>query len=61
MTVPADMMANIPAVRQNPIQSVGGIYVGQWNVNSPGSFTASGLNTGILTGAGFSGRTVAFQ
>ena len=32
-TIPADVLANLPATRIRPMQSRGVIYVGQWNID----------------------------
>jgi hypothetical protein len=60
-TVPAAVLANIPASGARLKSSLAAIYLGQWNINSPTPFSASGLDKGILSVAGFSGREVIFQ
>ncbi|HTB13116.1 MAG TPA: hypothetical protein VK752_16150 [Bryobacteraceae bacterium] len=60
-TVPADVLANIPAARARLTQSRGTIYVGQWPIASPPSFSATGLNSGFFVPLELTGRTVAFQ
>jgi len=60
-TVPADVLANMPPVRNRLIQSRGVVYVGQWPIANPAGFTASGVNTGLVLPVEVSGRTVEFQ
>ncbi len=61
LTVPADVLANFPGVRNRLIESRGVIYVGQWPIASPPTFSASGLDSGVLLSAEASGRTVTFK
>jgi uncharacterized protein (TIGR03437 family) len=61
LTVPADVLANFPSVRNRLIESRGVIYVGQWPIASPTTFSASGLDSGIVLPIEANGRTVTFK
>jgi uncharacterized protein (TIGR03437 family) len=61
LTVPADVLANVPAAHARLVQSRGAVYVGQWPMASPGQFSAPGLDAGLLLGTEVAGKTVAFQ
>ena len=61
LTVPADVLANVPAAHARLVQSRGVIYVGQWPVAAPLTFTATGLDAGVVVPVEISGRTVKFQ
>ena len=61
LTVPGDVLANMPAVRTRLIQSRGVIYVGQWPLGSPATFSASGVGSGFILPVEIQGRTVMFQ
>ena len=60
-TVPANVLANLPITPARLSQSLSAVYLGQWNVNAPGSFSGTGLDTGQLTVASVSGRPVVIQ
>ena len=60
-TVPADVLANVPVARARLTQSRGAIYLGQWPVASPPSFSVTGVNSGFFIPLELTGRTVAFQ
>jgi hypothetical protein len=61
LTVPPDVLANVPAGHARLIQSKGVVYIGQWPITSPVPFNASGIDSGLLLGATISGKTVLFQ
>jgi uncharacterized protein (TIGR03437 family) len=61
LTVPPDVLANVPAAHARLIQSKGVVYIGQWPIASPVQFNASGLDSGLLLGTEVSGKTVMFQ
>ncbi|HYL79077.1 MAG TPA: hypothetical protein VEU96_33105 [Bryobacteraceae bacterium] len=61
LTVPPDVLANVPPTHTRLIQSRSAVYVGQWPIANPVSFNASGLDFGWLLGVGVSGKTVMFQ
>jgi uncharacterized protein (TIGR03437 family) len=60
-TVPADILANIPATRARPIQSKGFIYVGQWNIANPTKVPSAGLDYSSLVPTYVGGTTVTYQ
>ena len=60
-TVPPDVLANVPATRFRAIQSRGAVYVGQWNLASPPSVSAAGLDFGSFLPIFVTGKTVRFQ
>lgn len=60
-TVPADILANLPAARPRAIQSKGALYVGQWNIASPASLSGSGLDFSSIIPASISGKTVTWK
>ncbi len=60
LTVPADVLANILPARTLLLQSRGALYVGQWPLASPPTFSASGI-TGFMLPVEVQGRTVMFQ
>ena len=60
-TVPAPVLANIPATHTNLLQSKGVVYVGALPTASPASFSASGLDVGAVLSGTFIGKTVIFQ
>ena len=59
--MPADVLANVPGAHARLVQSRGVIYVGQWPVAAPLTFTATGLDAGVVVPVEISGRTVKFQ
>jgi uncharacterized protein (TIGR03437 family) len=59
--VPADVLANLPATRYRTIQSRGAVYIGQWNLTSPPSVSAAGLDFGAFLPIFVGGKTVIFQ
>ncbi|MBZ5607472.1 MAG: hypothetical protein LAP38_04380 [Acidobacteriia bacterium] len=61
LTVPPDVLANVPPAHVRLIQSKGAVYLGQWPIASPVQFSASGLDSGLLLGVEVSGKTVMFQ
>jgi uncharacterized protein (TIGR03437 family) len=61
LTVPGDVLANMPAARTRLLESRGVIYVGEWPLTGPATFNATGLNSGFLVAAQLIGRTVMFQ
>jgi uncharacterized protein (TIGR03437 family) len=61
LTVPPYILSNMPGVRNRLIQSRGVVYVGQWPLASPTTFTAQGVDSGLLVPIETSGRTVMFQ
>ena len=61
LTVPAYAMANVPPSHQRLIQSPAAVYLGQWSINQPQSFMASGIDAGLFTSAQVIGKTVVFQ
>lgn len=60
-TVPADVIANIPASRASGTQSLGAVYVGKVNLGNPSSLAADGLDFGSLLSIFVNGKTVRFQ
>jgi uncharacterized protein (TIGR03437 family) len=60
-TVPAAVLANIPAQHTRPSQSLGVIYIGEMPLSSPTTFTVSGIASGQLLPAQVLGKSVAFQ
>src|ERR1035437_1272811 len=60
-TVPPTALANVPATRNNLLQSKGVVYVGALPLASPAAFTATGLDTGAIYAGAFLGKTVIFQ
>ena len=61
LTVPPQILANIPAQHVRPSQSLGAIYVGEMPLSSPVAFTAPGLTSGQLMPAQVLGKSVSFQ
>ena len=61
LTVPADVLANIPPTRPRLVQSLGAVYVGQWRLPSPVQFSAPGLDAGLLLSAHVHGKSVTFR
>jgi hypothetical protein len=59
--VPPTALANVPATRNNLLQSKGVVYVGTLPLASPTAFTATGLDTGAILPGVFLGKTVIFQ
>ena len=59
--VPPDILANIAPARARTNQSIGAIYIGQWPLASPVTFSASGLDAGALLAAQVSAKTVVFK
>ena len=60
-TVPADVLANVPATRRRLIQSKGVVYVGQWNLKTPAKITAAGLDFSAVVPMFVAGTTVTYQ
>jgi uncharacterized protein (TIGR03437 family) len=60
-SVPPVLLANVPAVGARLIQYLGAVYVGQWNVHAPTSFSAPGIERGTATVSNFNGKSVVFQ
>jgi uncharacterized protein (TIGR03437 family) len=60
-TVPADLLANVPAPRPRLVQSKGVVYVGQWNLATPEKMQSSGLDFSAIVPAFVSGTTVSFR
>ena len=58
-TVPAPVLAAIPASRRLPIQTKGVLYVGTASV--PTTFTATNIDFGIGIGLALNGKTVVFK
>ena len=61
LTVPPQILANIPAAHTRSSQSLGAIYVGEIPLTSPTVFTAPGLTSGQVIPAQVLGKSVAFQ
>jgi len=60
-TVPADMLANLPATRPNPLQSKDVIYLITAQGPSIQSLKATGLDKGATASYLINGKTVVFQ
>ena len=60
-TVPADVLANLPATRPQAIQSRGAVYIGQWNLAAPAAVSAAGLDFGAFLPVSVDGKTVSVQ
>jgi hypothetical protein len=60
-TVPAAVLAALPASRSRASQSVGAVYAGAWNLSSPATFSATGLDFAAVISTMALGRTVVFQ
>ncbi len=60
-TVPPDVLANMPLTRVRAIQSRNVVYLGQWNIASPVSVLAAGLDFGSFVPIFIGGKTVSFQ
>jgi len=60
-TVPPIALGNVRATRPNLIQSKGAVYVGALPTANPGTFTASGIDTGAIVAGAFAAKTVIFQ
>jgi hypothetical protein len=61
LTVPAQVLANIPPQRLRPVQSLGVIYVGEIALTNPATFTASGLDSAQIMPGQFLGQSVFFK
>jgi hypothetical protein len=61
LTVPPQVLANIPPQHTRPSQSLGAIYLDEMPFSSPTTFTASGLTAGQVMPAQVLGKSVAFQ
>ncbi len=59
-TVPAAMLANLPATRPN-LQSKSVIYVTDLSTSGSSTFTPSGMDMGVAMFMYASGKTVVFQ
>ena len=60
-TVPSAVLANVPGTRTNLLKSKGVVYVGTLPLATPGTFTATGLDAGLVYAGTFIGKTVIFQ
>ena len=60
-TVPPDVLANLPVTHIRAVQSRGVVYVGQWNIGSPASVSAAGLDFGAFVPIFAGAKTVSFQ
>ncbi len=60
-TVPAAALANVPASRRLATQSLGAVYVGQWQLTSPAPVNAQGVNFGLLIPTQMQGKSVRFH
>jgi hypothetical protein len=60
LTVPPQVMANIPAQHTNPAQSLGAIYIGEMPLTTPTVFSA-GSASGQVMPAQVLGKSVSFQ
>jgi hypothetical protein len=60
-TVPAAMLGNLPNTASNSGDAVGALLVGSLPSGNYDTFTASGLNMGLIFNATLSAKTVAFQ
>jgi uncharacterized protein (TIGR03437 family) len=60
-TVPADVLANLPATRPNPLQSKDAIYLLSVQGPSIVNLNASGLTSGATSSYLINGKTVLFQ
>lgn len=61
LTVPPQVLANIPAQHTRASQSLGAIFVGEMPLSSPTVFSSSGLGTGQVMPAQVLGKSVSFQ
>jgi uncharacterized protein (TIGR03437 family) len=61
LTVPPAVLANIPPTRPLATQSLDGVYLGQWSIGNPITFSATGLDFGVITAVAAGGKTVSFQ
>jgi uncharacterized protein (TIGR03437 family) len=60
-TIPPAILAALPATQRFLGRSRGALYLGAWNLGSPASFSASGIDLGVVISAQISGKTVVFQ
>jgi uncharacterized protein (TIGR03437 family) len=60
-TIPAPILSALPATQRFLGRSQGALYLGAWNLATPASFSASGLDLGVVISAQISGKTVVFQ
>ena len=60
-SVPADVLANLPAARARAIQSRAILFVEQWNMTSQQAFVVAGLDVAELLSVLANGKTVSFQ
>jgi uncharacterized protein (TIGR03437 family) len=60
-TIPANILQALPPTRANLVRSKGAIYVGSFSSQSPTTFSATGLDTGLVLPGSFVGKTVIFQ
>jgi uncharacterized protein (TIGR03437 family) len=61
LTVPVTVLANLPAQRLRPSQSLGVVYVGEVPLSSPSAITASGVSSGQILPGQFLGQSVWFK
>ena len=60
-TIPATALANIAPSRNNLLLSKGAVWVGALPVANPATFSAGGLDVGMILPGTFAGKTVIFQ
>ena len=59
--MPPQMLGNVPPTRNNLLQSKGAVYVGALPIADPATFTATGLDIGVILPGVFAGKSVIFQ
>jgi uncharacterized protein (TIGR03437 family) len=60
-TIPAPILSALPPTQKFLGRSKGALYLGAWNLANPVSFSASGLDLGVVISAQISGKTVVYQ
>ena len=60
-TIPASVLAAVPATRSNVLQSKGAIYIGNIAPSDGKPFTAPGLDSALAVTGFLSGKTVTFR